>query len=95
LETLDRLKKVILEVGSDGDNETLRAVQQIVKDFHDWDKFSMAFRYSEDRNGVTLKLPDYPIDLDNIKDVMQAVEHFFSGVDGQLDANSSNAGYEY
>ena len=55
----------------------------------------MAFRYSEDRNGVTLKLPDYPIGLDNIKDVMQAVEHFFSGVDGQLDANSSNAGYEY
>jgi hypothetical protein len=90
-------KKVILEVGSDDDdnNEALDAVQQIVKDFHDWDKFSMAFRYSHDKNGVTLKLPEYPIDLDNIKNVMQAVEHFFSGVDGQLDANSSNTDYEY
>jgi hypothetical protein len=31
-------KKVILEVGSDGYNETLRAVEQIVKDFYDWTK---------------------------------------------------------
>jgi hypothetical protein len=88
-------KKVILEVGSDDDSsEVLQAVEQVVKDFHDWDKFSMAFRYSNDKNGVSLKLPDYPIDLENIKKVMQAVRHFFSGVDGELDFNSSNVGYE-
>ena len=55
----------------------------------------MAFRYSYDKNGVTLKLPDHPIDLENVKNVMRAVQNFFSGVDGQLDFNSSNAGYEY
>ena len=88
-------KKVILEVGSDEEDDGLRAVQQIVKDFHEWDKSSMAFRYSFDKNGVKLKLPDHPIDLDNVKNVMRAEQNFFSGVDGQLDFNSSNAGYEY
>lgn len=66
-----------------------------MKDFYHWDKTAIAFRYSDNRNGVIPKLPDYPIDLDNVKSVMQAVENFFSGVDGQLDANSSNAGYEW
>jgi hypothetical protein len=88
-------KKVILEVGSDDDSDDLQAVQQVVKDFHDWDKSSITFRYSYDKNGVTLKLPDHPIDLDNVKAVMRAVQNFFSGVDGELDFNSSNADYGY
>jgi hypothetical protein len=88
-------KKVLLEVGSYDDSEALRAVQQIVNEFHEWDKLSMAFRYSCDKHGFTLKLPDYPIDLNNIKNVMQAVGHFFLAADAQLDATSSNTGYEY
>jgi hypothetical protein len=88
-------KKVILEVGSDGDDESLHGVQQIVKDFHELDKLSMAFRYSEDKKGITIKLPDQPIDLDNVKNVMQAVHNFFEGVDSQLDMNSSNADLRY
>jgi hypothetical protein len=41
-----------------------------VKDFYDWDKTAIAFRYSDNRNGVIPKLPDYPIDLDNVKSVI-------------------------
>lgn len=83
-------KAVIVQVGSEGDgDETLRVVEQIVKDFHDLDKSAMAFRYSTTKAGVSFKLPDGPVDLENLNDVMEAVDNFFSGVDGQLDANVS------
>ncbi len=84
-------KKVILDFGSDGDNEALRAVEQIVKDFHDLDRSSMTFRYYDDKTGNTIRLPDKPIDLENIKTVMTAVQNFFGGVDGQLGEYSKNA----
>ena len=83
-------KQVIVGVGSEGeDDEALRIVEQIVKDFHDLDKSAMAFRYSTNRNGSTIKLTDTSINLENVEDVMEAVDNFFNGVDGQLDANSS------
>jgi hypothetical protein len=68
------------------DDEAVHAVEQIVKDFHDLDKSGMGFRYSTTKKGVTIKLPDTAIDLENIQDVMEGVDHFFSGVDGQLTA---------
>ncbi len=83
-------KQVIIEVGSEGeDDDALRVVEQIVKDFHDLDKSALAFRYSMTKKGATIKLPDISIDLENVGDVMVAVDNFFTGVDGQLDANSS------
>jgi hypothetical protein len=84
-------KKVILEVGSDGETEGLLAVEQVVKDFHDLDKSSFSFRYSTDKKGVVIRLPDAPFDLENIKNVMEAVNNLFTGADGQLDQNSSGA----
>ncbi len=84
-------KKIIIDVGSDGDTGSLMAVEQVVKDFHDLDKGSFSFRYSTDKKGALICLPDVPFDLTNIKDVMEAVNNLFSGADGQLDANSSAA----
>jgi hypothetical protein len=81
-------KKVIVDVGSDGENEELLAVEQVVKDFHDLDKGSFSFRYSRDRNGMTIQLPNMTFDLSNIKNVMEAVNNLFTGADGQLDHNS-------
>jgi hypothetical protein len=75
-------------LGSHGENDkALRVVEQIVKDFHELDKSSMAFRYSMNRNGATIKLPKISVDLENIKDVMEAVDNYFTGVDGDLDSN--------
>lgn len=85
-------KKVIIDVGSDGAMGSLMAVEQVVKDFHDLDKGSFSFRYSTDKKGALICLPDVPFDLTNIKDVMEAVNNLFIGADGQLDANSSAAG---
>jgi hypothetical protein len=39
----------------------------VVKDFHDLDKGSLSFRYAQDKNGMTIRLPNEPFDLQNIK----------------------------
>ena len=82
-------KQIIIEVGSE--DEALPLVEQIIKDFHDLDGSALAFRYSRKKNGALIALPDRMIDLENIRDVMKAVSHFFDGADGQLDHHSSAA----
>ena len=82
-------RQIIVEVGSE-DTE-LSAIEQIIKDFHDLDKSGQIFRYPASKGGTVAELPDFPIDLPNIRDVMQGVAHFFDGVDGQLAEHSSAA----
>ncbi len=82
-------RQIIIEVGSE--DEAMPVVEQIIKDFHDLDKSGQIFRYPRSKGGTVVRLPDFPIDLSNIRDVMQGVAHFFDGVDGQLDAHSSAA----
>jgi hypothetical protein len=67
-------------------------VEQIIKDFHDIDSGEVAFRYSTDKKGVVYSLPDTPIDLSNLRDVMKGVNHFFDGVDAYLDHLSEYEG---
>ena len=84
-------KEIVLELGSD-DGNVLAVVEQVIKDFHDLDKSGQAFRYADAKN-ITFKLPDYPIDLRNTRDVMKGIGNFFAGVYGQLDNNVSAAGF--
>lgn len=81
-------RAVIREVGG-GEDAAEPAVEQLIKDFHDLDKSALAFRYSERTDGVVIKLPDGAIDLENVRDVMKGLSHFFDGADGLLDANTS------
>lgn len=88
-------RKVIVELGSSGEaDEALQAVQQVIKDIHDLDKGAMAFRYSTNKGGIAIRLPSHPIDLQHLRDVMEAVDNFFSGVDGELDANVSASDWD-
>lgn len=80
-------KAIIIEVGAE--DEAIPVVEQVIKDFHDLDKSALAFRYSRDRRGALIALPDGMIDLENLRNVMEGVGHFFGGADAQLDANSS------
>lgn len=80
-------KQILIEVGSD--DEAIPFVEQVIKDFHDLDKSALAFRYSRNKKGVLIALPDGMIDLENIRDVMEGISGFFDGADGLLDANSS------
>lgn len=91
-----RCKKVIIDVGGDDSNETIEGintVEKIVKEFHDLDPRSFAFRYATNTKGATITLPDDSIDLENVRDVMEAVNNFFTGADGLLAHNSSASGY--
>lgn len=82
-----RCKVILSEIG--GDSEAIPVVEQVIKDFHELDKSSLAFRYSQDKKGAVISLPDQMVDLENIRDVMEAVKGFFDGADGLLDANVS------
>ena len=82
-------KKIIIELGSK--SEEISYVEQLIKDFHDVDNTSQAFRYSIDKKGVVFKLPDEMIDPENIRDVMEGLTAFFNGVDVQLDEHTSSA----
>ena len=79
-------KQIIIEVGYE--SESIADIEQVIKDFHDLDKSALAFRYSRDKTGALIALPDGMIDLQNIRDVMEGVSHYFDGVDGQLDHNA-------
>jgi hypothetical protein len=79
-----RCKAILCAAPSSGDDAALRAVEQIVKDFHDLDKSAVAFRYSKTKSGRTILLPDKPVDLENLQQVMEAVDNFFTGTDGLL-----------
>jgi hypothetical protein len=87
-------KKVILEVGSDKENDALLAVEQIVGDFDDLDHGSFSFRYSTDKKGMVNRLPKDPFDLANIRDVMEGGDNLFTGADGQLHDNSQNVPWD-
>lgn len=80
-------KQVLLEVGADGEEEALSAVENIVHEFHKWDEGSFSFRYATNKEGLLIQLPEAPFVLANVKEVMEGVAHFFDGAAGQLDAN--------
>ena len=85
-------KQIIFEVGTE--NESIAVVELLIKDFHEVDKSALAFRYSQNKMGALIALPDVMIDLQNIREVMEGVSHFFDGVDGQLDYNSGAVDWE-
>ncbi len=65
--------------------EANRAAQRVVMAFHEWDKQGDAFRYAIRRNGSPIILPEYYIDLAQLRDVMEGFENFLGGVDDALE----------
>lgn len=62
------------------------AVGQVIKQFHDWDKGGMTFRYATANGGAVAKFQHSNVDIDNLKDVTSGVANFFNGSDGWLDS---------
>jgi hypothetical protein len=91
-----RMCKEILETaGQNTSDEATLAVEQVVKNFHDIDKFGVSLRYSFDKNGKPIVLNDGLIDLGNIQQVMEGVDGFFTGCDGLLSDLVSAAPTDY
>jgi hypothetical protein len=78
-----KLCRQVIDRAGDGDGAT-DIVEKIVKEMHDLDKSALAFRYGIDKNNKSPKLPDGHYDLENIRDAMTGVGHFFDGTDGML-----------
>jgi hypothetical protein len=76
--------KIYEACGTRADDEANAAVGRAVKQFHDWDKAGMRFRYatSKQRRAATFQYEN--IDIENLKEVMTAIAHFLSGSDGWL-----------
>lgn len=72
--------------GAKADDDALIAVEKAVKQFHDWDKKGMIFRYATTKKGAVAQFGHPNIDLDNLKDVMTGIANFFNGSDGWLDS---------
>lgn len=62
-----------------------RAVAGIVGEFAKIDPKSFTFRYPVDRDGKLVPVTEDVLDLGRLKEVMAAVEGFFSGCDRYLD----------
>jgi hypothetical protein len=77
--------KAVIAFSSGHNDPATAVVEQIIKDFDDIDHAGEAFRYSTTKKGVVFPLPDKPIDLRNLRDVMKGVQGFFDGLDGYLD----------
>ncbi|NMF00249.1 hypothetical protein [Aneurinibacillus aneurinilyticus] len=72
------------------DGEMIEVVEDYINQFHEFDKSSFRFRYPINKNlSPTLDKEDR-IDLLNLKQRINELGSFFSGVDGQLDANKES-----
>jgi len=69
-------EKLLHIVYTPDDAETISAAREVVMDFHLWDRKSDAFRYATDRKGNTINLKEYDIDLENLRNTMEAFENF-------------------
>ena len=75
----------IIEATGPAETETDDAVEQVIKDFHDLDQAGINLRYGWGKGGREIKLPQHVIDLENLRDVMEGIASYFSGLDGWLD----------
>jgi len=87
-----RCKKIIHSYGAPQDNSDMY-VENIIREMDELDKKGITFRYGWDKNGGHIEVPDSPVDLKNIKDVMEGVNSFFIGLDGLLDSYEKSTDY--
>lgn len=67
------------------------SVKSTIIELHNFDPTSETFRYAYRRDG-SASIPDYQhVDIANIRDRIEEVDGFFSGMDGWMDAQAGNA----
>jgi hypothetical protein len=76
--------KAVFQYSDTGAGDDIQAVERVIKNFHELDKSGESFRYSANKHGDLIPLPEGPKDLDNLRDVMKGVAHFFDGWDVYL-----------
>ncbi|MBU3891080.1 hypothetical protein [Methylosinus sp. KRF6] len=84
LELWRHFAKINKACGAEMHDEELLAVGKIIKQFHDWDRHGVAFRYATNKRGTVISLLHSDVDIENLKDVMNGVSNFLNGSDGWL-----------
>jgi hypothetical protein len=85
-------KRVLVGIGGSGSDErAAEIVESLIKELHDLDRSALSFRYSLDKRGTLIPLPDVSIDLANLRDVMGGLSRFFEGADVMLGEYTSAA----
>jgi hypothetical protein len=82
-------RNLILAITGEDGSGTMAIVEKCVKELHDLDKAEQAFHYPMSKTGLLIRLPDIPIDLLSLREVMERLDWYFSGIDCQLDALTS------
>ena len=82
----NKSKQLIKEVCPDSPDEDLKAVEQVILEFHKLDPTGQAFRYARDKKGSShLQSVPQRVDLGNLKTTVDAVSKFldaaFAGID--------------
>ena len=84
-----KCRAILLAVPTSDDDEPLKAVEQSRERLPRFRSVcSQPAVFERDEDGVTVPLPDKPIDLQNTQRVMEAVRNFFKGADGMLDRHA-------
>jgi hypothetical protein len=87
---LGQLWKSLMEVldgyGHDDVDQTDPVVAEIVAEFAKVDPKSFSYRYPVDTKGNPIPIAHNELDLTVLADVMEALDGYFSGCDGYLDA---------
>lgn len=75
----------------ENDDPALDAVEACIAEFAKIDRGSDTFRYPTNSKGqsITIDLP--PVNLLELRDTMEAIHNFFTGVDGYIDHAMSSA----
>lgn len=79
-----RCREIIEETAPSPDRCVDNVIEQVIKDFHELDKSGVNLRYGWSKNGREIKLPEHPIDLANLRDVMEGLTSYFDDLDGWL-----------
>lgn len=82
----NKLKPVITEDASDSEIEELKIVEEYIKQFHEFDLKSDMFRYPINNDLELFFKHENRLNLPNLKDRMNELYNFFSGVDAKLSA---------
>jgi hypothetical protein len=67
-----------------GESEDTLIVERVVRDFHNLDRSSTAFRYPTNKNETTIPMPSGFFDLRKTREVMEGVALYFDGLDAMI-----------
>lgn len=78
-------RRVIEHFDRTHDNPDLNAVEECVAEFAKIDAGSYTFRYPTNTKGEAIEIDLPPVDLVKLRETMEAIHNFFTGVDGYID----------